>query len=84
MVKIDVVGVVNQMVHNLVLKDLAPKVIELVVFHIGRLKHRFYYRDMVLSSKISQDIFLQSFVIASIIASGLGGHHRLWTPQIVL
>uniref|UniRef100_A0A453I073 Uncharacterized protein n=1 Tax=Aegilops tauschii subsp. strangulata TaxID=200361 RepID=A0A453I073_AEGTS len=35
-----VVGVTNRMVHNLVLEDMAPKVVELVVFHIELLKQR--------------------------------------------
>jgi hypothetical protein len=37
-VNADVVGVANQTVHNLVLEDMAPKVVELVVFHIEPLK----------------------------------------------
>jgi hypothetical protein len=34
----DVVGAMNRMIHNLVLEDMAPKVVELVVFHIEPLK----------------------------------------------
>lgn len=39
-VKADVVGVANRTVHNLVLEDMALKVVELVVFHIEPLKQR--------------------------------------------
>lgn len=39
-VKADVVGVANRTVHNLVLEDMAFKVVELVVFHIEPLKQR--------------------------------------------
>jgi len=37
-VNADVVGVANRTVHNLVLEDMAPKVYELVSFHIEPLK----------------------------------------------
>ena len=37
-VKEDVVGVVNRTVHNLVLEDMALKVMEPIVFHIEPLK----------------------------------------------
>ena len=39
-VKADVVGVANWTIHNLVLEDMALKVVELVVFHIEPLKQR--------------------------------------------
>jgi hypothetical protein len=39
-VKADVVGVANQTVQNLLLEDMALKVVELVVFHLELLKLR--------------------------------------------
>ncbi|KAF3774431.1 Ribosomal protein S3 [Nymphaea thermarum] len=39
-IDLDVVGVANRTVHNLVLEDMAPKVVKLVVFPLKPLKQR--------------------------------------------
>ncbi|KAL8256645.1 hypothetical protein R6Q59_031712 [Mikania micrantha] len=49
-VKADVAGVANRTIHDLVLEDMALKVVELVAFHIEPLKQRIEL-ELFFSSK---------------------------------